>query len=139
MTRGSTRRRSPPPPSPKNGAPTKARSRRAAAPPDPQRRTFRVSLTVEISIDPRLLADVLTEEWRSRFYNLRTAGDVAGHLVFNLVQGRSLGSLDGFGNQGRDRARIEHVDVLDDDLVEEVAPPIPDAPASPKPRTRRTP
>jgi hypothetical protein len=73
-------------------------------------------MDAEVSIDERLLEDVLTEEWRSSFYPLHTPADVAEHLAFNLIQGRSLSSLDGFADQ--DSLRV-HLDF--DELVTDVA------------------
>lgn len=51
---------------------------------------------VEISLTQKVFDTVLTDEWRSHFYNLHTREQVAEHLAFNLMQGRSLESLDGF-------------------------------------------
>ncbi len=84
------------------------------------RRRFSVRIDVEIEIDERLLASVLTEAWRAVFYRLLTAEDVASHLAYNLVQDRKLTSLDGFADQPEDAARILDIDVVDDDDVEEI-------------------
>ncbi len=64
-----------------------------------RRRRFLVQIGVEIEVDERLLASVLTAEWRQNFYRLTTPGDVAGHLAYNLIQDRRLSSLDGFAEQ----------------------------------------
>lgn len=66
-------------------------------------------VTVEISIDQRVLDDVLTDEWRASFYKLYTRQDVAQHLAYNLMQGRDLHTLDGFADQPDERARLRDV------------------------------
>ncbi len=66
-------------------------------------------VTVEVSVDQRVLDDVLTDEWRSSFYKLYTPGDVAEHLAFNFMQGRDLHMLDGFADQDPERARLHDV------------------------------
>ena len=78
-----------------------------------RRRRFLVTLEIEVGLDDALVKDVLTDEWASRFYSLRTAEDVAGHLAFNLIQGRKLSSLDGFADQPENRAEIGDVEVVD--------------------------
>jgi hypothetical protein len=71
-------------------------------------------LTVELSVDQRLLDEVLTDEWRASFYKLRTPADVADHLAYNLMQGRPLATLDGFADQPEERARLHEVDFVED-------------------------
>lgn len=83
-----------------------------------RRRRFLVPLEVEIEVDDRLLADVLTDEWREQFYRLADARDVAAHLAFNLVQDRRLGSLDGFADQPEERAKILDISFEEADVVE---------------------
>jgi hypothetical protein len=86
----------------------------SVSPVAPKRRRFLVRLLVEIDLDERLLADVLTDEWRQQHYaTVRTAEDVADHLAFNLVQGRSLATLDGFADQPEDRARLLGLEIED--------------------------
>ncbi len=98
-----------------------------------KRRRFLCRLLVEIEVDERLLADVLTDEWRSLFYrSVQTAGDVADHLAYNLVQDRHLSSLDGFADQPEDRAIVLHIET--EDPAEEIEPQV--SPAA-KTRTRR--
>jgi hypothetical protein len=89
----------------------------------PTKRKFWIRVDVLVEVDTRLLADVLTDEWRADHYPLHTAGDVAVHLGYNLIQGSSVDSLDGFADQPKDHARVLDVDV--DDVAEEVvdAPP----------------
>jgi hypothetical protein len=91
---------------PKIGAPKPFHEKKT---PPPKRR-FLVSALIEITIEEHLLTDVLTAEWRQNFYALPTAEDVASHLVYNLIQGRRLGSLDGFADQSEDAARIVEID-----------------------------
>lgn len=71
-------------------------------------KTFKrtVTISVEIEIDQTRCREI-NDEWRSRFYDLRTIDDIASHLAFNLVQGRSLQSLDGFALWGESDVRIE--------------------------------
>jgi len=128
-------------------APRRARSRRrspiapvvSTAPITPKRRRFLVGLLVEIEIDEQLLAGVLTDEWRDRFYQLWTAEDVAGHLAYNLAQDRRLSSLDGFADQDEDRARVLHIEVDEDDGILEIPPEEPAPPRPPPSSPRRAP
>lgn len=94
---------------PKIGVPKPFHAEKTPAP----KRRFLVSSLVEITIEERLLTDVLTEGWRQNFYALTTAEDVAGHLAYNLIQGRQIGSLDGFADQPEDAARIVDIDVVE--------------------------
>lgn len=77
----------------------------------PVMRRFKVTktVTVELSIDRRVLDDVLTDEWRSSFYRLHKPEDVAEHLAFNFMQGRPLHTLDGFADQPDERGRLHDV------------------------------
>lgn len=75
--------------------------------------SFEVDLRVTVQIDQRVIDSVDNDEWRSRFYNLRTPREVAEHLAYNLVQGRSLTSLDGFSDQPEDGAALLGVCCLD--------------------------
>ncbi len=71
------------------------------------RRRFVVSISLEIDVDESLLARVLTDEWRGKFYDLQSADDVAEHLAFNLLCGcGGVGQLDGFADQPDDAAEI---------------------------------
>lgn len=83
---------------------------------DSKRRKFVVEFSIAIEIDPALLSSVLTDEWRSRFYDLHTPEAVAEHLAFNLLHGRQMRTLDGFADQDPDRARI--VDIVPGDAEE---------------------
>jgi len=90
----------------------------------PRIRGFVVTMRVRVSVDQRLLDDVLTEEWREMFYRLTSEKAIASHLAYNLVQDRRLSSLDGFADQPEDRARVEEIFVEEDeDDVEEVEEP----------------
>jgi hypothetical protein len=92
-------------------------------------------LDVEIEIDARLLAQVLTAKWRQRHYQLLTSSDVAGHLAYNMVQGRRLTSLDGFADQPEDAARVVDIYYADEDVTETNTEP-PTQSRSPKTRTK---
>lgn len=64
--------------------------------------TFDVELTVtcRVEIAQAVLDGVLTDEWRSRFYPLRTPQDVAHHLAYNWIRNSAgLSNLDGFADQ----------------------------------------
>ncbi len=76
-----------------------------------RKRRFLAPILVEVEIDERLLTDVLTDEWRQNFYPLITAADVAGHLAYNLIQGRRLQSLDGFADQPEEAACLLNIDM----------------------------
>lgn len=79
---------------------------------DNRMRRFAVSceVTCEIELSQSLLDAVLTDEWRARFYKLLFPVDVAQHLAFNLLQGRSLTSLDGFADRGPGEAQVRGTD-----------------------------
>lgn len=97
---------------------TAGRAARSIPDSKPTKRRFWVRLDALVEIDDRLLASVLTDEWRQDYYRLLTAGDVATHLAYNLIQGSSLASLDGFADQPEDRATLLEIDV--DDVADEV-------------------
>jgi hypothetical protein len=80
-------------------------------------RKFYATFTVEIDIAPALLKSVLTDEWRSQFYPFMTPEDVAEHLAFNLIQGRSLSLLDGFADQ--DPKRVTLGEIIPSDTEED--------------------
>jgi len=64
-----------------------------------KRRRFTVELTCEMEIDDEVIAAV-DDEWRSRFYDLRTPGEIASHIAFNLlVNGAELTHLDGWADK----------------------------------------
>lgn len=77
---------------------------------------------VDIEIADDLIKGVLTDEWRSHFYPLKTPEDVAAHLAFNLVQGRTLESLDGFADRPNTDAKLlyEHTSTEDFERTNEV-------------------
>jgi len=85
------------------------------------KRKYKVSvmLECELTVDEAVLKEVLTPQWRSAFYQLMTREQVVEHLVYNLVQGRPLQSLDGFGHLRTYQAGLEKVDWLDWDVKEE--------------------
>lgn len=85
------------------------KKKKAVPPPAQASFSLAYEVDLEVRIDEKVFEAVLTDEWRSRFYQLRTREDVARHLTFNLLQGRSLSSLDGFAD-------------LSDDLVDVVDP-----------------
>lgn len=87
------------------------------------RRRFRVMIETVVEVEDALIADVLTDEWRERFYPLRDPGDVAAHLAFNLVQGRSVESLDGFADQAPSSASLVVMDLHDGVVVDELLDP----------------
>lgn len=69
-----------------------------------------VTLVVDVEVDDRVFKSVMNDEWRSYFYPLRTRGEVLQHVIFNLVQGRSLRSLDGFADLSERDVRVENID-----------------------------
>jgi len=72
-----------------------------------KRRRFFVTMTAHIEISQELLDSVLTDEWRSTFYDhLREPEDIAEMLAFNLAQGREIKSLDGFADQPERAAKL---------------------------------
>lgn len=89
------------------------------------RRKFIVDFCVEVEVDQVVFDAVLTDEWREQFYPFYTPADVAGNLAFCLVQGMSLSSLDGYGDQDKQSVTIGPIDIED---VREIEP-------KPTPRT----
>ncbi len=69
-------------------------------------RRFAVSINLDIDVDESLLTSVLTDEWRGKFYNFTSAGEVAEHLAFNLLGGHDVNQLDGFADQPNDAVEI---------------------------------
>lgn len=64
-------------------------------------RTFvvEVTATVVVKIADGVL-DAVTAEWRSMFYQLRSAKDIAEHVGWNVgIMGRPLSTLDGWADQ----------------------------------------
>ncbi len=80
--------------------------------------TVEVTLSVDVVVDDAVFKSVLTDEWRSHFYPLRTEASVLEHLVFNLVQGRMFDQLDGFANLPGDSARVVKSDWMDWESVD---------------------
>ena len=65
------------------------------------KRKFVVSyvVTATLEIEEDLIEAALLDDWKKDFYNLEDAEGVAAHLAFNMIQGRTLASLDGFGDR----------------------------------------
>jgi len=60
----------------------------------------------EIELDDAVI-DVVDDEWRSVFYNLRTPQAIAEHIGFNLIVNRArLSMLDGWADQPDENARV---------------------------------
>ena len=63
-------------------------------------RKFRVKLVIDcdIILDEAVINRV-DDEWRSQFYNLTSASDVAEHIAYNLVVNNArLSQLDGWAD-----------------------------------------
>lgn len=76
-------------------------------------RRFVVTLAVTVDVDQSVIDRCLTEEWQRTFYPMRDPEDLAGHLAFNLAQGRSLGSLDGFADLPESSVYVAEIDTDD--------------------------
>lgn len=91
----------------------------------PKKRTFDVTFTVsaKVTIDQRLLDDVLTDEWRGNFYNLQDPGAVAEHVAYNFLRGGTdrVNNLDGFADQKENAAVVTEMS-WDDAESHEVFP-----------------
>lgn len=72
------------------------------------RRKFSATVTVdvEIEIEEDLLKEVMKEDWQKDFYRFVDRNEAAAHIIFNLVQGRPLTSLDGFAHREPEDAKI---------------------------------
>lgn len=100
-------------------------------------RSFQVILStrVEIDIDDEVFARI-DDEWRSRFYNLRTPEDVAEHLAHNLYRNEApLNVLDGFADLPVRMARITDSEDQTDSVTETT---LPEPKKSTKPGSLRT-
>lgn len=69
-------------------------------------RVFSCRFIVTVEVSQKLLDDVLTDEWRSHYYNLHTPEDVAAHLAYNFMRDVPLSLLDGFADQPASAARM---------------------------------
>jgi hypothetical protein len=70
------------------------------------RRKFFVIMEVEavIELDDNVI-DVVDDEWRSHFYPLHSAEDIAGHIVYNRIANHAqLSQLDGWADQPNSNA-----------------------------------
>lgn len=84
-------------------------------------RVFAVEMMVycTITVEDQDVLDRITgdggEEWRSRFYDLHTAEDVAEHLAFNAVTNgvHDVRRLEGWADVESDRAVTVDVDNTD--------------------------
>jgi hypothetical protein len=85
------------------------------------KRRFVIELSCVIEIDSEVIRAV-SKDWRKRFYELETPGEIAEHLAFNmLVNGRKLSQLDGFADLPNDAATIP-ADDIEIQCVDELAP-----------------
>lgn len=85
------------------------------------KRKFELSFQVhvDLEIDDSVIQSVLETDWRQQFYDhIRTPEQVAEHVVFNMLQGRSLSSLDGFADQSDDAAQLLLPDWVLDEIKE---------------------
>lgn len=76
-------------------------------------RRFIVTLEVTVDVEQSVIDRCLTAEWQSTFYPMRDAEDLAGHLAFNLIQGRPLRSLDGFADLPESSVYVARIDTDD--------------------------
>ena len=63
-------------------------------------------VTAEGEVDDDVIEGVLSDEWRSTFYQFYTPGDVAEHIARNALRGTRLSFLDGFANHSDDKAKV---------------------------------
>lgn len=72
------------------------------------KRRFLVEISGEaiIELDDAVI-DVVDDEWRSVFYELRTPEEIAEHVAHNLIVNKwSLSSLDGWADQPDGNAKL---------------------------------
>lgn len=69
----------------------------------------RFYVTAEVSLSKKLLEEVGKPEWQADLYRLPTTKDVANHVAYNLLQGRSLMQLDGFAHLQEKDAQLSDV------------------------------
>lgn len=84
-------------------------------------RKFHVSMRIEcdIILDEAVINPV-DDEWRSQFYNLTSACDVAEHIAYNLVANNArLSQLDGWADM-KDSQAVIISDSVDELSSEEI-------------------
>jgi hypothetical protein len=68
---------------------------------------------VQIEIAQSLLDAALTDEWRSQFYHVTSAEDVAEHLAYNMARELELFQLDGFADQPKSAVKCGRLEPVD--------------------------
>ncbi len=72
--------------------------------------TVRVSCIATLELDDAVI-DVVDDEWRKKFYKLRTPKHIAEHITYNrVVNGARLSHLDGWADQDDDNAVLRDED-----------------------------
>lgn len=71
---------------------------------------LRAVVDVEIEVSEDVLREVMTEDWRNYAYRFRDEEHAAQHLAYNLLEGRSLTSLDGFAHRREDEVVVVNAD-----------------------------
>jgi hypothetical protein len=72
------------------------------------KRTFTIEITgyAEIEIDDEVI-EVVNNEWREQFYNLRSEAEIVEHVAYNLLVNKwQLSQLDGWADQPDDNATV---------------------------------
>ena len=65
-------------------------------------------VVVELEIDDAVM-DVIDDEWRELFYDLRNTGDILEHLIYNsVIHKRPVCNLDGWADQEPDALWVRY-------------------------------
>lgn len=82
-------------------------------------KTYFVTYIVEVEIDiDDDVINAVNEEWRSKFYNLKTKNDIIDYITRNLLGKTPLNKLDGWADKSNIQALITFNDWYVDSITE---------------------
>lgn len=82
-------------------------------------RRVQVTLTVDLAYHPEVFNGAIEGDGERNNYGFADEQDVIEHLLFNLLQGRKLSSLDGWADLPAVAAFVDNIDYLDVDALSE--------------------
>ena len=73
-------------------------------------------ITAELILDDEVI-QVVDDEWRKELYNLKTPEEIAKHIAYNLLTGRTLSMIDGWQDlpSGKKSSALDELAVLSND------------------------
>lgn len=83
------------------------------------KRKFRIEFDgiITVELDEQVI-NTVDDEWRSMLYELHTPEEIAEHIAFNLLEGRTLDGLDGWADQPESNAKLVAFEVWDVEVEE---------------------